>query len=126
VALSSSNQTFDEIPASIFEEVQLGWSLISATIPCLKSFVVNLGTGFMGGGTLDKTFVSSRGGYNAGSNSYVMDTISVSQQARSKITAGHAETISNRTLTRASHDDVEDSGIRMTVDYHIGYEPRER
>jgi len=88
--------------------------------------VANLGTGFLGGGTLDKTLVSSRGGYNAGSNNYVMDTISVSQQARSKITAGHAETMSNRTLTRASHDDVEDAGIRMTVDYHIGYEPRER
>jgi len=123
VALNSANQTLDGIPESILEEVQLGWSLISATIPCLKSFVVNLGTGFMGGGTLDKTIVNSRG-YAVGSNSYVMDTISVSQQARSKVTAGHPETMSNRTLTRASHDEPDDSGIRMTVDYHIGYEQR--
>jgi hypothetical protein len=83
--------------------------------------VANLGTGFLGGGTLDKTLVNSRG-YAVGSNSYVMDTISVSQQARSKVTAGHPETMSNRTLTRVSHDEPEDSGIRMTVDYHIGYE----
>jgi hypothetical protein len=85
--------------------------------------VANLGTGFLGGGTLDKTLVNSRG-YATGSNSYVMDALNVSQQARSKVTAGQAETISNRTLTRASHDDVEDSGIRMTVDYHVGYEAR--
>jgi hypothetical protein len=85
--------------------------------------VANLGTGFLGGGTLDKTLVNSRG-YATGSNSYVMEAINVSQQARSKITAGRAETQSNRTLTRASHDDPEDGGIRMTVDYHIGYEAR--
>ena len=106
---------------SIFEEVQLGWSLISATIPCLKSFVANLGTGFLGGGNLDKTLVSSRG-YMVGSNSYVMDTINASQQVRSKITGGQVDSISNRSLTRASHDD--ESGIRMTVDYHVGYEAR--
>lgn len=111
----------DQILPSIFEEVQLGWSLISATIPCLKSFVTNLGTGFLGGGTLDKTLINSRG--YAG-NSYAMDDIDVSQQARCKITSGHIETMSNRTLTRTSQDDVEDSGIRMTVDYQIRYEPK--
>ena len=83
--------------------------------------MANLGTGFLGGGTLDKTLINSRG-YTNGSNSYVMEAINVSQQARSKITAGRAETQSNRTLTRASHDDADEPGIRMTVDYHIGYE----
>src|SRR5450432_1831757 len=104
IASNSSNQTLAQILPSIFEEVQLGWSLISATIPCLRAFVTNLDFGVLSG-ALDKTVVDSRGYTNG--NSYLMEAISVSQQARSKVTGGQSETISNRTLTRTSHNDVD-------------------
>jgi hypothetical protein len=46
--ISSTNPTFDYIPASAIMSIQLGWSLVSATIVRLKSFVENLGSGYLG------------------------------------------------------------------------------
>lgn len=46
--IGSTNSTFDYIPASAIMSIQLGWSLVSATIVRLKSFVENLGSGYLG------------------------------------------------------------------------------
>jgi hypothetical protein len=56
--------------------VQLGWSLISATIPCLKSFVTSLGSGYFGA-TLNANLGSdSSGGRSAaGLGSYVLSKL---------------------------------------------------
>lgn len=50
IALKSSNQTFDKIIPAVLKEMQLGWALISATIPALKQFVQALGSGYLVGG----------------------------------------------------------------------------
>jgi Na+/proline symporter len=47
--LHSTNQTFDQITPSILEQVQLCWTLVAATIPCLKAFIATLGSGYLGG-----------------------------------------------------------------------------
>ncbi|UNI19420.1 hypothetical protein JDV02_005604 [Purpureocillium takamizusanense] len=43
--IGSTNATFDHITLSTLMSVHLGWSLVSATILCLKPFVMMLGSG---------------------------------------------------------------------------------
>ena len=45
--LGSTNATLDQITPSCIMSVHLGWSLVSATVLCLKPFVVTLGSGYL-------------------------------------------------------------------------------
>ena len=49
MAYKSPNPTFAAVPASILSQVEMNYSLISATIPCLKPFMRACNSGFLGG-----------------------------------------------------------------------------
>ncbi|KIM99379.1 hypothetical protein OIDMADRAFT_181671 [Oidiodendron maius Zn] len=81
---------FDQITPSIIMTVQLGWSLISATILCLKSFVATLGSGYLGA-TLSANLGSyaNSGGRSAfREESYVLNRIGISRQQDATVTSG--------------------------------------
>lgn len=135
--ITSTNATFDQITTSVIMSVQLGWSLISATIPCLKSFVVNLQSGYLGA-TLNANLGSygntgGTGGTGRRSalqeRSYVLNKISVSQPQETTITGGRKpdrhgqqDAASIHSANRLSDDGSQDFIIRRTVDYKITYE----
>lgn len=130
--------------------IQLGWSLISATIPCLKSFVVYLGSGYLGA-TLNTNLGSysasgkQSGGRSNGRNalregSYALNKISVSRPQETTVTGGRdrgrdrdrdrqgqkdVASTSVRSANRASSDGSQEFIIRRTVDYRISYEDSE-
>ncbi|KAH8811164.1 hypothetical protein F5884DRAFT_854524 [Xylogone sp. PMI_703] len=121
----STNPSYDQIIPSVYVQIEMGWSLISATIPCLKGFVVDLGTGYLGHnlGTTALGYGSNR--YPSERDTYMLDTITASRATRSKVTAGQADNLSNRSLTRASQSndhELDENGIRRTVDYRVEYD----
>jgi len=125
-AINSSNMTFDLILPSILKVSQLGWSLVSATIPCLRTFVLNLGTGYLGGTNFDKILAAgaSHRAYTS-TDCYAMDTLGSSRKTKtSKVTAAPFDSVLNRSLTRASQDENEDFGIRTTTGYEVSFEER--
>jgi len=125
--IHSTNPAFDQIIPSIYEQVEMGWGLISATIPCLKGFVVDLGTGYLGHnlGSSALAYGSNRYG-SSNRDGYVLDVLSGSHTTRSKISAGQTDNMSNRSLTRVSqsndHGIFDENAIRRTIDYHVQYE----
>jgi hypothetical protein len=121
--------------------VQLGWSLISATIPCLRAFVANLGSGYLGATlntNLGKYGTSGRSGERsgqrsaAGEESYVLNKISVSQPQETEIIGGRehdhprqGDAASNRSTERVSNDGSQEFIIRKTINYQISYQDNE-
>ena len=113
--------------------VQMGWALISATIPCSKSFVASLGSGYLGA-TLNTNLgeYSTSGGRSGkhtdlGQDSYVLKKISVSQPQETEIVGGRetsrnqGDSASSRSMNRVSNDGSQEFIIRKTVDYQISY-----
>lgn len=70
IQLRSENPTFDGIPAGICTQVLMNYSLIAATIPCLKPFVISFNTGW-GQGSQGKgsSYVLESFGQQKGGNS---------------------------------------------------------
>ena len=118
--------------------VQLGWSLISATIPCLKSFVANLGSGYLGAtlnanlGSYGSNSRRSGGRSAARGGSYVLSKLSGSRLQETTITGGpttdrhdQPEDASVRSANRLSSHGSQEFIIRRTVEYKINYEDDE-
>lgn len=134
--IASTNPTFDQITLSVIMSVQLGWSLISATIPCLKSFVANLGSGYLGA-TLNANLASygtsgapSGGSSAAQGGSYVLSKLSGSRPQETTITGGlgpdrhdQPDEASVHSANRVSSDGSQELIIRRTVEYNIDYQP---
>ncbi|KFY48512.1 hypothetical protein V495_01269 [Pseudogymnoascus sp. VKM F-4514 (FW-929)] len=145
-SITSTNATFDQITPSVIMSIQLGWSLISATIPCLKSFVVYLGSGYLGA-TLntnlgsyaisdERSGVRSDGRNALREGSYPLSKISVSRPQETTVTGGRGRgsdrhgqndvaSTSVHSVNRTSNDGSQDFIIRRTVDYRISYEDNE-
>jgi len=49
---ASSNPTLMDLPALLLALIELGWGLISATIPCLNPFMRAVSTNYGGMGTV--------------------------------------------------------------------------
>lgn len=146
LSITSTNATFDQITPSVIMSIQLGWSLISATIPCLKSFVVYLGSGYLGA-TLnanlgsyaisdERSGVRSDGRNELQEGSYALNKISVSRPQETTVTGGRGRdrdrqgqkdiaSTGIRSANRASSDGSQEFIIRRTVDYRISYEDNE-
>jgi hypothetical protein len=73
--LRSSDPTFDSVPAGICTEVLMHYSLIAATIPCLKPFVISFNTGWgqgnqgQGSSYVLESYVQKKGGHSLGMKS---------------------------------------------------------
>ena len=117
--------------------VQMGWGLISATIPSLKSFVANLGSGYLGA-TLNANLGEysiggsrSRRRRDLGEESYVLTKISVSQPQETEIvdgreySRGQGGAASIRSTSRVSNDGSQEFIIQRPVDYQISYKDGE-
>lgn len=130
IGIDSHNQTFDQITPSIIEQVQLSWSLIAATIPCLKAFIATLGSGYLGG-QLGRNYATGQGysgqDHSNQSESYAMktmDTMGQSMRVKNKVVGGKSDTLdatSTRTLTRQSRE-MDGNTIQMTRGYDIRYD----
>ncbi len=46
IGFRSSNPTLDGVPASLVSQIELGWSLISATVPCINPFMRAVSTSY--------------------------------------------------------------------------------
>lgn len=123
----------------------MGWGLISATIPCLKSFVANMGSGYLGatlnanlgeyslsgGRSGDRSGNGSSGNRALGEESYVLKNISGSRPRETGIMGGQEErrgqrdTASIRSTSRVSNDGSQEFIIRKTGEYPIGYKAGE-
>lgn len=147
-SITSANATFDQITPSVIMSIQLGWSLISATILCLKSFIVYSGSWYLGA-TLntnlgsyaisdERSGVRSDGRKELREGSYALNKISVSRPQKTTVTGGrgrdrdrdrHSQKdlafTGNRSVNRASSDGSWEFIIRRTVDYRISYEDNE-
>ncbi|KIW61144.1 hypothetical protein PV05_01302 [Exophiala xenobiotica] len=92
---TSNNPGIDLVPALVLQQVQLCWSLMSATIPNLKSFVKSFSSGF--GIQLDPASTqaySSSGRYNR-SHGYELGSVGKDSKSRS---------------TNRSYHDIEEQG----------------
>ncbi|KAH8807567.1 hypothetical protein F5884DRAFT_857144 [Xylogone sp. PMI_703] len=101
--IHSTNASFDQIIPSIYEQVEMGWSLIAATIPCLKGFVADLGTGYLGHNLGNSALQYGSNRYESSNrDAYMLDTLTSSHVTRSRTAVRNADNISNRSLTRPS------------------------
>jgi hypothetical protein len=118
--------------------VQLGWSLISATILCLKSFVANLGSGYLGATfNVNLGSYTNNGGRSGGRSalpgeSYILNKISVSRPQQTVVTGGQERDRHGRrdassigSANRVSDDGSQEFIIRRTVEYNVDYEDEE-
>ena len=108
--------------------VQLGWSLISATILCLKSFVAALGSGYLGA-TLNSNLVSYANSGAFREESYVLNQIGISRQQDATVASGqeHNHQGQRDAASIGSANQISDDGsqeliIQRTVEYKISYE----
>lgn len=110
----------------MYAEIQLGWALISATIPCLKGFVDTLSSGYLGANF--QRSVGTDLGYTRSSDSCNMNTIGGSERTQSKVKAGRQGSMSTLASTRGLNDNGFgglDFGIRRTTGYNVRYERRD-
>jgi hypothetical protein len=118
--------------------VQLGWSLISAAILCLKSFVANLGSGYLGATfNVNLGSYTNNGGRSGGRSalpgeSYILNKISVSRPQQTVVTGGQERDRHGRrdassigSANRVSDDGSQEFIIRRTVEYNVDYEDEE-
>ncbi|EXJ73242.1 uncharacterized protein A1O5_03002 [Cladophialophora psammophila CBS 110553] len=143
---SSDNPGIAIVPVIVIQQVQLCWSLISATIPNLKSFVRSFSSGF--GIQLDPSLTQAYYGSGRGSgrlgrsmNAYEMGSVSGNGTAKSRSAArsyndNTAEQFppvprqdpSGNKLTVMRENDSIDSGgsqdhiIRKDVQWNVHYE----
>jgi hypothetical protein len=96
IQLRSSDPTFDAIPAAISTQVLMNYSLIAATIPCLKPFVISFNTGW------------GQGNHGKGS-SYVLNSLT-------KRNGGDSGAPKSQTL--ASHHSQTGNNLRLRPDVH--------
>lgn len=111
--------------------IQLGWSLISATILCLKPFVATLGSGYLGA-TLNANLGSyaNSGGCSAfREESYVLNQIGISRQQDATVTSDQERDRHSRrdiasigSANRTSDDGSQELIIQRTAEYKINYE----
>ena len=151
LSANSTNATFDLITTSVIRSVHLGWSLISATIICLKPFVLTLGSGYLGA-TINHNLVpytnsSERhcersGGQGNGlsarrvpgrEETYTMNVIRTARPQSTPDTGGHNPDIQGTdshvqqsgasigSVHRISNDGSQELIIRRTMEYRIDY-----
>ncbi|KAL5313182.1 hypothetical protein ACEPPN_018915 [Leptodophora sp. 'Broadleaf-Isolate-01'] len=109
----SKNQTFDQIRPGVMEELQLGWALISATVPSLKSFIENLGQGSWGR-NFDRKNATGQGYSNT--ESFALETFGGGTiMVRNQVVVGRIlEPRSNRNLVSS----IPEFSIRQTGGYN--------
>lgn len=77
-SLTSTEQIFDHASSEIFTQAELCYSVVSATIPCLRIFMQSANTGLLGMTTFDEsttdrsdpTYFTSRSGNYRGTKSF--------------------------------------------------------
>lgn len=105
----------------------MGWGLISATIPCLKGFVVDLRTGYLGHNLGSTALAYGSNRYESSNREgYILGVLGGSHTAQSKTPQVQAANASNWSLTRPSqsndHGILGETAIRRTLDYRVQYE----
>ncbi|KIW69402.1 hypothetical protein PV04_05281 [Phialophora macrospora] len=132
----SDNPGIAIVPVIVIQQVQLCWSLISATIPNLKSFVKSFSSGF--GIQLDPSLTQAYGSGRQTTRGYEMGSINGSGTTKSK-SGGRShhdneETLpiplKNKLTGGREHDSIDSGGsqgsqdhiIRKDVQWNVHYE----
>ena len=69
-----TNVSWTFVTLTIYTSIELHFSLIAATIPCMHVFLKNFNTGYLGT-TADQVDITATMAATKGSNSYVMSTV---------------------------------------------------
>ncbi|KAF2732925.1 hypothetical protein EJ04DRAFT_469290 [Polyplosphaeria fusca] len=98
ISLHSSNPGVDRTPAIVYQQIQLCFSLIAGTVPCLKSFIRSFDTG-----SGVKAGYASHYGSSGPGESYKMHSLSTGSALRSQ-NDDHGEVrVNNRAFQNSSH-----------------------
>ncbi|EXJ59876.1 hypothetical protein A1O7_04023 [Cladophialophora yegresii CBS 114405] len=132
----SDNPGIAIVPVVAIQQVQLCWSLISATIPNLKSFVKSFSSGF--GIQLDPSLTQAYGSGRRTNSGYEMGSVNGSGTAKprsgGRSHSDNEETppvpTKNKLATTREHDSIDSGGsqgsqdhiIRKDVQWNIHYE----
>jgi hypothetical protein len=132
----SDNPGIAIVPVIVIQQVQLCWSLISATIPNLKSFVKSFSSGF--GIRLDPSLTQAYGSGRRTTHGYEMGSVSGNGTSKSK-SGGRSHNDNEETLPiplknkitgAREHDSIDSGGsqgsqdhiIRKDVQWNVHYE----
>jgi hypothetical protein len=113
LGFTSSNPTLIGLPALLLAQIELGWSLISSTIPCLNPFMRAVSTNYGAMGTdtiMDGSHLSNTNKGSHGGGSYGIRSIfsNKSQNLMSKHSAKSTTLISS-----SSHHEPQATTIEM-------------
>jgi hypothetical protein len=136
--VQSSNPGIAIVPVIVMEQVQLCWSLISATIPNLKSFVKSFSSGF--GIQLDPSLTQAYGSgrLERTANRYEMGSLGGSHKSKSGGRSTHSVEGTRdlpadpppKLASIREHDSIDSGGsqgsedhiIRKDVQWNVHYE----
>ena len=134
---NSDNPGIAIVPVVVIQQVELCWSLISATIPNMKSFVKSFSSGF--GIQLDPSLTQAYGSGRLGrtANGYEMGSVNGTAKSgsgpRSHSDNGEAPPVPPKPLlsikltSTREHDSIDSGGsqdhiIRKEVQWNVHYE----
>ena len=139
ITLHSSDFPFDSTYSGLLTQIEMHYSLMAATIPCMKPFIKAFNTGYLG------HTVSQMGGYGTGygtgygkGNEYVLQSISSDRgfgptKAKSGRNLGPLRPDQGDNATVVEHEPAQPSGsmtsdgsekmiIRQTVGWNVRYD----
>lgn len=73
-AFSGPDYPFAIVPTQVYTQIEMHFTILAATIPCMRLFLKNFNTGYLGT-TLEQVDPSASMNGTKGSNSYAMSTV---------------------------------------------------